>query len=139
MRELRPFGRVTACFSWHQRTLATVARQGGLHHRTGTREPGLTGGVSRADQAAELRKQPPAPAQPSGAAPWSFVGHGGLAIAFAVAAVLLAVAPEKASPTAQGSAVQGGASTCESVPQKLPLPAGGRDGLSEEHHAGRAD
>ena len=77
--------------------MATTALQGGLHHRTGTREPGLTGGVSRADQEAEMRKQPTAPAEPSGSAPWSFMGHGGLAIAFAITAVLLAVTPEKAS------------------------------------------
>ena len=77
--------------------MAITTLQGGLHHRTGTREPGLTGGVSRADQAAEVRQQPTAPAQLSGGAPWSFVGHGGLAIAFAITAVLLAIAPEKAS------------------------------------------
>ena len=85
--------------------------QGGLHSRTGAREPGLTGAVPRAEQTAEASKRAAhqAPTAPAGS--W-LTGHTLLAALYAVATVLLFVAPElvraaREAPLARAAAAAG--------------------------------
>ncbi len=85
--------------------------QGGLHSRTGVREPGLTGAVPRAEQTAEASKRAAhqAPTAPAGS--W-LTGHTLLAALYAVATVLLFVAPElvraaREAPLARAAAAAG--------------------------------